>query len=143
MEDSGGAPSRPRAAGGQCAYTDKRDKRKFPCACHRCQTVSPSYLSFCMYHACTDSGNKDVCGKGRLGQRSEDLETLQSSEVLFGPFEKFKSVSPPRDKEPQEERWPETLLLRLVSSKLWASVYSSAGQDNTEGLCFRRIRVTG
>lgn len=93
MEDSGGAHSRPLAAGGQCAYTDSRGRFQVHAIdAKQVQGVSPSYLSFCMYDACTDSGNKDMFGKGKLVQQSEDLETLQCSEVLFGPFEKIKSV---------------------------------------------------
>lgn len=66
MEDSGGAPARPLASGGQCAYTDGRAsfhvhvigaKQFLPVICP----------SFRMYSVCTDSGNKDVCGKAKLG----------------------------------------------------------------------------
>lgn len=56
------------------------------------QGVSHSYLSLCMYNAHTASGNKSMFGKGKLVQWSEDLEILQTSEVLSGPFEKIKSV---------------------------------------------------
>lgn len=45
-----------------------------------------------MYDACTDSGNKDMFGKEKVVQQSEDLETLESSEVPSGPFEKIKSA---------------------------------------------------
>lgn len=49
-------------------------------------------LSFCVYNARTDSGNKDLFGKGKFVQQSEDLETLQSSEVASSPFEKIRSA---------------------------------------------------
>lgn len=60
--------------------------------------------SVCIVCVLIDNGNKEEFVKGKFIQQSEDLETLQSSEVLLGPAEKvnlFKVMSSqPGDREP-------------------------------------------
>lgn len=60
--------------------------------------------SVCIVYVLIDNSNKEEFVKGKFIQQSEDLETLQSSEVLLGPAEKvnlFKVMSSqPGDREP-------------------------------------------